>query len=362
MSLSSFLLPACLLFAPVVAQIRAERETLILVTPTSGDTLEQQVVEFDPGSGERRIVQVYREPRTPLRASMFTKAGVPLPLKQRDGGRVSSAATRAVDAAAVLDRRAIFGLGSGTLSPSGRGLAGVLDQGLLIACDGSDHVVRTDQWFLTRPLSWSPDERHVAFYFALDDEADDHRTQQHGVAILSVDGKLRVLVPAEDSVPTPVTTAKDVPVGWSRDGKSVYFTMGLGKADPDRDPTLAERVPQTAVYRVHTETRSVEKITVGEFADIDPAGLYVLVDPTRENPRYRQQPGSFKLLLETRQKTFLPDGVRRPKISPRGDLLASLQVDQVCFCRMSNFARLRCISDPSPHQGEWVRDFRWIVQ
>jgi tetratricopeptide (TPR) repeat protein len=205
--------------------------------------------------------------------------------------------------------------------------------------------------------SHSPDETQLAFYYAVGDGGDGF--PKRGLAMVSKDGDFRVLMPAREALPIPLQSALDVPVGWSPDGAWIYFTMGMRKSASS--PRTHMKVHKAGVHRIELGSGKVEFITAGEFAGISRDGSFILVDPPQSSILHGNPSRSFKLSLLTREKTLLPEGVRRPKLSPKGDLFATLEAGHACFYRLSDFECINRVPCSVGHPDDWVRDFRWIL-
>ncbi len=264
--------------------------------------------------------------------------------------------------------------GNLTISPDGRWLAANYTRplqggGVLGFGDQSSTVEIPHTWALLRPLSWSPDSTRVAFYYALGDDRDDVWIQLHGVAVASTQGKLQVILPAEEAVGTPAHTfAKDVPIGWSRCGRFLYYTDG---ADVSLDRPRLD--PPTETYQFDFETERRQRVSEGAFLAVAPDNRYVLFCMEIKG---EDQPRSVtaQLVLESGEIRHLPDKLFFPQISPSGTLAVasfrspgtppSEKTHDLQFYRTSDWqpvgeplARAR---EASPVET-WFRDFKWIT-
>jgi len=219
--------------------------------------------------------------------------------------------------------------------------------------------------YYARKLSWSPDSKKVAFYYAKDCYYDDHHIQQHGVAVLSVDGKLEIVVP---DTALPATggheTCKEVPVAWGPDSNSVYFTAGLSADDPEADsPRAAHSFGRRVVtYKVDVQTRQIEKISLGALADISPDGSYLLLCPHPTLDRSGKcLSDTAKYTVSSKEVTILPSGIYHPRISPDGSMIAT---DYGRFYRTKDWKqygqKVALEYEQSVTAEVWHKNFRWV--
>ncbi len=266
----------------------------------------------------------------------------------------------------------------GALSPDGRKIVvSELDGTLAIGDDTRLHLI-PGKWYLTRLFSWSPDSSKVAFYHPLSDYHDDVHIQKHGVAVLTVDGELREVLKASEAVGTPNGETKNLGPGWGRSGRFVYYSDGLPPEDPRRQLRawrgFGHPYPPAATYRVDLQTGRTERIGLGEFASVSPDETYIILEPV---PRQKDD-GSWALAtakvdLATKKVSYLPDAIKRPKISPSGKLVACPRGGGIICYRTSDWKRHRqpviVQTEAKAKKGifwgvcseTWGRDFRWIV-
>ncbi|NLX20817.1 MAG: hypothetical protein GXY55_03975 [Phycisphaerae bacterium] len=270
-----------------------------------------------------------------------------------------------------------------TVSPDGRWLVAdyrsppVLPGGrggskrILAIGDRSTVIEVVHRWYLCRPLSWSPDSARVAFYYVTDPNHDDRYIQKHGVAVLTTQGALQVILPAEEAAGTPsLFDAKDIPVGWSQSGRFLYYTDGI-----PTPPGEEYYEPLSATYRYDFETQHISQVASGTFLDVAPNDAYVL---TRLQIRQDNHPATVtaQTMLATGEVRHLPKELVFPRVSPSGkfavdwvrafgkvapppDAKRDLQ-----FYRTSDW---QPIGEPIPAGGTytglniWFRNFRWIT-
>ncbi len=270
-----------------------------------------------------------------------------------------------------------------TVSPDGRWLVAdyrsppVLPGGrggskrILAIGDRSTVIEVVHRWYLCRPLSWSPDSTRVAFYYVTNPNHDDLYIQKHGVAVLTTQGALQVILPAEEAAGTPsLFDAKDIPVGWSQSGRFLYYTDGI-----PTPPGEEYYEPLSATYRYDFETQHISQVASGTFLDVAPNDAYVL---TRLQIRQDNHPATVtaQTMLATGEVRHLPKELVFPRVSPSGkfavdwvrafgkvapppDAKRDLQ-----FYRTSDW---QPIGEPIPAGGTytglniWFRNFRWIT-
>ena len=336
-------------------------------------TILRQFVRCDFANGRQVVLQNSQWPSFP-RVSLMDSHGRHLNVQPKDHGRKPQPRHIILVSPApgtpkrVFEEWQVEPYWPAALSPDGRKIV-VFQFGRAIAIgdDTNLHVIPR-KWESVRPFSWSPDSRQVAFYYAPTTFEDDVHIQQHGVALLTIEGKLRELVKVSEVAGTPDGGSKDVPPGWGRSGRFVYYTVGLPPDDPQRElPGWRSPggfpYPPSATYRVDVETGKTERIGVGAFASVAPDESYVLLYPSpelKDDGSWRTR-ATAKVDLATKQVTYLPDAVRRPKISPSGRLVASAYQGITCFTTKD----WKPYGKPSPNPGSsveaWARNFRWIT-
>jgi hypothetical protein len=151
----------------------------------------------------------------------------------------------------------------------------------------------------------------VAFYYSLNADDDDLHIQKHGVAVLSTQGDLQVVLDAEQAVATPrhSSSTKDIPIGWSRSGRFIYYTNGVAA------PREYGSDHPSAVFRFDFEAGQTTRIASGIFVDVAPDDEYILCRPvpTRNEPSTTTQ-----IMLSSGEIKPLPQALVLPRISPSG--------------------------------------------
>jgi len=350
----------------------ATEERFVTTTRLPGKDVVRQLLWFDPATG-REIVMDQTDSREFPDVSFMDSQGKHLKLHRH--GRPSSTAPVELQSppagapVRVFQEPEVNDMRPAALSPDGRKIVfyNPSRQSLVIGDDTHVHKLRVE-WTLTRPFSWNPDSSQVAFYYAPSLDADDFNIQQHGVALLTLDGKLRVLVKALEATGTPRNSAvKYVPVGWGRSGQYVYYTAGLAPDDHRRQSAAARVLyPPTATYRIDIYNDEIEMIGLGDFACVSPGEEYVLLCPSpKPASDDKWESGTTKVQIQTREVTYLPDEIRCPIISPSGRLVA-------CYGRGPTI-RFFETADWKPHgkpvslsmhslpSEDWIATFRWIV-
>lgn len=352
--------------------ICAERVVLEDGRPAPGHI--RQLRWLDPLSGKARDPQGFgvRGPREFLRTSLLDARGRALlelhaigDLSR--GGRIGLTKSEPGAPTAVFETNEATSVWpSGAISPDGTRIV-FFDhhaESLVIGDTTNAHRIPT-QWIVTHPFSWRPDSKQVTFYYASGYDGDDLHIQNHGIATLSADGQLRELVKASDTAGTPDGMGKYMGPLWGPSGRFIYYTSGLPLDDPDRNSTAMKMIPgRSAAYRVQVDTGRTERIGLGELASVSPDERYVLLfcSPVpQEDGRWGV--GTTKVDLETRKATYLPAGISYPKISPSGELMATLALGAIHFFDTKDWKPHGQPIPREPHvtPEEWGREYRWIV-
>jgi len=267
-----------------------------------------------------------------------------------------------------------------TVSPDGRWLVAdyrsppVLPGGrggskrILAIGDRSTVIEVVHRWYLCRPLSWSPDSTRVAFYYVTNPNHDDLYIQKHGVAVLTTQGALQVILPAGEAFGTPEHgDAKDILIGWSQSGRYLYYTDGI-----PTPPGEEYYEPLSATYRYDFETQHTSQVASGTFLDVAPDDTYVL---TRLQFKRDNHPATVtaQTMLATGEIRHLPRGLVFPEISPSGkfavDLVRTFTPPapppgvnrDLQFYSTSDW---QPVGNPIPRAGglsDWFTDYRWIT-
>jgi hypothetical protein len=243
-----------------------------------------------------------------------------------------------------------------------RGVAIYLD-------DGKEcHRINTS-WAGVKSFSWSSDSSRVGFYFVEDINDEDLHMQKHGVAVLDTDGKLTVLQKPTEKLSTPGNPiVREVPPGWGKDGKYLYFSGGVTENDPRRQTKEFEKLfvaktTPVAVYRVNLETRERQTLTLGEFTAASPTEDYILV--TRFSRELGKRRITLRLDLDTQEMFELPEGVFSPQLSIDGTIAVCCFQERLTFFDTQTWTRISGPIDVSDQiigcaPDDWYRDFKWI--
>lgn len=214
------------------------------------------------------------------------------------------------------------------------------------------------------PFSWSPDSSRAAFYYSTPPAEED--VQGHGVAIVSLDGGLQVLCEPQEETATPYSGAKEVRIGWSAAGTSVYISEGRLPADAPTDIYYRRRF-RRRVVTVRIEVASKQKVEIadGEFSDVAPDESYVLVQRTSGRIGGDMFTRCFVRDLRSDAEHHLAEGLRYPKISPSGRLAACLKTAESIVClRTSDWQPVGSpVSNAAARipTNKWATEFRWIT-
>jgi len=271
-----------------------------------------------------------------------------------------------VDFRRMFEDAKIKGLSSASLSPDSRKLVvfDFLQKILVIGNSSLSHRVPIAQCPWDNSFCWNPDSTTVAFYYNDCSEGGDVSILKNGLAVLSVDGRFREVVPLSKAVPTPRLFAKFVPPEWDPSGEFIYYTNGVLQEDapPTPERSVSAEYSPAATYRVNVNTGASEFIAHGAFADMSPDGKYLLLYPCpKPAPEGKWTLAAAKVDMGTRQITYLPDEVRWPKISPSGKLVACLDRKNILFFQTSDW---KTYGKPFPRGTDaeiWAKAFRWIV-
>lgn len=243
---------------------------------------------------------------------------------------------------------------------------------LMMEHNGKLHEVPTSWWMQGRPFSWNRDSTQVAFYYSDDLNDDDIHIQKHGLAVLSVEGVLRSLIPPDEKTKTPESTCKYIPPGWGRSGRYVYYTAALAPDDPDRAGEAVRSLVaiRNGTHRIEVATGKIEKLGLGDFYCVSPNEEYVLMYPAaRRTEDGKWKYGTSKVDLKSRKVTHLPANARSPILSPSGRLAACSPNDpdyEVTFFKTDDwtpYGRPIQLNRKRPLLcGEaWISHCRWIV-
>jgi len=350
---------------------RGSEERFIATVRLPGVEVVRELHHFDPSTGEVVVLDRSGSREFPD-VRFMDQQGRHLALRRREAemplaGRIELDGQRPgphrVFAEPEVDR-----MEPAALSPDGKSIVFFhAPKNLLVIGDDKEiHRVATD-WALARPFSWSPDSSQVAFYYAPSSWEDDFNIQQHGVAVLSLNGKLRELVKPSEATATPTNScAKDVPPGWGRTGEYLYYTGGLKRDDPAWQydcPTYCHS--PTATWRVNIKTGQVERIGMGTFACVSPDEEYVLIYPSpKPAADGKWVIGTTMVRLATRELTYLSDEIVFPRISPSGKLVACFSPEQEIRLFTTSDWRQHGKAIPLPEGvplESWTTSFRWVV-
>ena len=354
------------------------REQERLVSAESVTTKDRgvvrQLVRYDFATGKETVLQ-RSESRDLPRMAFIDSRGRHLSLRAKQDA--ANRARRWVELASpapgtpkrVFEEWQVEPYWPAAVSPDGRKIVVFqFERAIAIGDDTNVHVIPR-KWGGVRPFSWSPDSRQVAFYYAPTPFEDDVHIQQHGVAVLTIDGELRELVKPSEATGTPESTSKDTLVGWGRSQRFVYYTAGVPPDDSARElPACRIFHPflPTATYRVDIETGKSERIGLGEFCCVSPDETYVLLYPSPKPAKDGSWTvGTAKIDLGTKQVTYLPDAVRRPKISPSGKLVACPHREDIRCFRTADW---KLYGTPvltgwkfGVNVEDWGSKYRWIT-
>ena len=260
------------------------------------------------------------------------------------------------------------------LSPDGRKLAAVDGINRRLVVDNNDKVHSAPlRWCVSeKPLAWNHDSTQVAFYYSDDLNDDDIHIQKHGVAVLSVEGVLRSLIPPDEKTRTPESTAKYIPPGWGRSGRYVYYTAALAPDDPDRAGEAVRSLVaiRNGTYRIEVATGKIEKLGLGDFYCVSTNEDYLLMYPApRRTEDGKWKCGTSKVDLKTKAVTELPSEVWTPILSPSGRYVACMPSntnDAVTFFRTDDWKSygkpVQLSRDRPLLCGDaWINHCRWIV-
>lgn len=334
---------------------------------------ERQLFRCAP-SGEQRVIAETSGRQPHLRSSLMDAHGALLHVETvgpRADRKVISRSTRAEAPTRMFETVEMRTTGVHmALSPNGRWLVASeigVPGFIAIGSHTATHIISTT-WWVTRSFSWNRDSTQVAFYYALDGGGDDLHANRHGVAVLSISGELQVVLPAEEAVGTRMLFgAKEVPIGWSRCGRYLYYTDGTaGPGDPRLDPP-------SATFRFDFEGRQITTIAPGMFIDIAPDHEYILCrlpSPKSDPPTMT----TAQILLDTGEVRNLPREIAFPRLSCSGQLAVDVvrpltgtpragSIPDLQFYRTSDW---QLVGKPVPQAGtwdgeEWLRDFKWIT-
>jgi hypothetical protein len=217
-------------------------------------------------------------------------------------------------------------------------------------------------------FSWNPDCSQAAFYFSDGAIGDTPAFQDHGVAVVSMEGGLVRLV-EPSGVGTGYGNAKQMPPQWDSTGTHVYFAAGRRdedhwKGQPNRRGRLI--IPPACTYRVNTETREIEKVSYGVLMSLAPDDRTVYVDAYPVGETYRSsRVRAARVDLETEEVRLLPEGAHRPLVSPCGELVAVFMQDaglRFVDARTLEFRDEGAIALPLPDDYRFFwRTFKWVA-
>lgn len=347
-------------------------EQFVTTTRLPGKDVVRELLRFDAAAGTQ-VVLVRSSSWGFPSISFLDARGRHLGLCRQ--GQPSSTAPvelkspQAGDPVRVFREPEVHDMRPAALSPDGKKIVfyNPSKQLLVIGNNTTVHKIHTN-WAITRPFSWSPDSRQVAFYYASSWDADDFNIQEHGVALLTLDGRIRVLAEASSATGTPRSpAAKYVPLGWGQSGQAVYYTAGLTPDDPQRQsPATKALVPPTATNRIDISSGQSERIGLGDFACVSPDEEYVLIYPSPKPVGHDKWARcTTKVLIRTREATYLPDEILLPRISPSGRLVASFGYGPtIRFFTTADWkpcGNSVPVSRRSIEIEDWAANFRWIT-
>ncbi|NLX21822.1 MAG: hypothetical protein GXY55_09150 [Phycisphaerae bacterium] len=322
----------------------------------------------DPAGGEKVAPQGFgvQAPGEFLRCSLLDSRGRRLLTLRSVGEDIHGAkpiqlvAAEPGAPARAFEELAVKGMWPAALSPDGARIVFFDYRTETVVLGDATSVHRISTGVVTNPFRWSPDSKQVAFYYAQSYGEDDVHIQEHGVAVLSADGRLRELVKASDAVGTPDGYSKYLGPAWGNSGRFIYYSAGLPAGD--QRAVLCRGMPSPAVtYRLSIDTGETEEIALGEFASVSPDETFILLYPSPRPTGATAPIGTTKVDVKSREATFL-NGLAFPRISPSGKLVAAIAHDGIQFFTTEDWKpHGKAIATPGIRLQDWGADYRWIV-
>lgn len=214
-------------------------------------------------------------------------------------------------------------------------------------------------------VAWSPDATQVAYYFnGLHDCGDEPGVFKQGLAVLTIDGNLKELVPMSQAIETPWLFAKYSPPAWDPSGRFIYYTNGISSdpSIPAGRKVIEHVYSPSAVYRIDLQTGSSEFITEGALCGLLTKENSLLLWPVpKQGADGKWTTFAAKFGLADKKLTLLPDKIRFPRLSPSGRLVACTSGSQSAIYRTDDWSLVGRPTTSGCDGEVWYLHTRWIV-